>query len=263
MAGCRRLIVPGLLLALLCGLAGGAMAQSPVDIYYMETHGTLGTSYTIQGTISAILSQPSAGGINGIGGTGSSVVYTNAFYVTNGTTGVDVYGALPTTYTTSSGSTAAGAYSPTVGDNITVTASYDPYHQIPEMDNITSVTLNSQSNTYPAPLVTNIQYLNDDTAGIAGPGPTHNLTSGTSTAGDVLPYDLAGMLVTLNGVYIDGAATSKNQPTFGTINSPNGGQVTIPRAQTISTRCSTTGRPLIPWRTSISRIRRSLLARWI
>ena len=65
------------------------------------------------------------------------MVYTYAFYINDGTGGMDVYGNLP----------AGSKYVPTVGDEVQLTGTYSPYHEIPEMADLTSITKLSSSNS--------------------------------------------------------------------------------------------------------------------
>ncbi|MGA2498621.1 MAG: IPT/TIG domain-containing protein, partial [Tepidisphaeraceae bacterium] len=124
--------------------------------------------------ITAILSQP--GTFNG------RTYATNwAFLVNDGTGSVDVYGALP------SGST----YLPTVGDAITVSGTWSPYNQIPELASITAISKVSSGNPVPTPLAETISDVNQT----------------------YLPPNIAGYLVTLQGVSISGISG-----TFGIAN---------------------------------------------
>ena len=247
----RKSIVSGLLLAVVCALAGAAMAQGlPVaTIGALETSGTNDADYIINNaTITAILSQP--GPVNGIGGTGSSVVYTNAIYITDGTGGMDLYGNFP----------AGSKFTPAVGMTISVTGEYAPYHEIPELENITGVTVtgNSAYTSFTSPALT----LTSTAAGanwalaqpvtVAGLTNDINNNSITATSGlsTVLPNDLGGYLVTLNNVKIIGAGPAG--ATFGTANSPSPAPTSWTRRQG-PRWCSTTGRPPTRLRTPISR----------
>ena len=102
--------------------------------------------------ITAILSQP--GAVNGIGGPNSpagSVIYTYAYYVQDATGGIDMYGALPK----------GDTYTPTVGDVISVTGQYAPFHQFSEMATFTAVTKVGTASV-PAPSVLTIPYILND-----------------------------------------------------------------------------------------------------
>src|SRR5579862_5723014 len=125
----RGLLLVGVLLYVAASMAGNTLAQAPYEtISWLQQNGNYGTTqYTTTGVITAILSKP--GAVNGIGGTGSSVVYTYAYYVQDATGGVDMYGPLPH----------GDTYVPNVGDVVSVTGNWDPYHQIPEMDTFTAV----------------------------------------------------------------------------------------------------------------------------
>ena len=105
---------------------GERAAQAPYEtISWLQQYGAYeSTQYTTTGVITAILSQP--GAVNGIGGPNSpagSVIYTYAYYVQDATGGIDMYGALPK----------GDTYTPTVGDVISVTGQYAPFHQFSEM----------------------------------------------------------------------------------------------------------------------------------
>ncbi|MGO9115295.1 MAG: beta strand repeat-containing protein [Thermoguttaceae bacterium] len=202
----KKLIVAAVLIALVSALAGNATAQIPQTIATIQASPT-GLPYTTDAVITQILSQP--GAVNGIGGTGSSVVYTYAFYVNDGTGGLDIYGNLP----------AGSSYVPTVGDMVQVTGDYDPYHQIPEMDNITSISKISANNPLPASssITTTIPYVANDIA-----LNSIQISGGTAT---VLPNDIGGVMVTLDNVKISGAGAPG--ATFGTTNSPSPGAIVI------------------------------------
>jgi fibronectin-binding autotransporter adhesin len=200
----RRLLAMGVLLALMGGLAGSALAQNYETISWLQQNGAYeSTQYTTTGVITAVLSKP--GAVNGIGGTGSSVVYTNAYYVQDATGGIDMYGALPH----------GDAYTPTVGDVISVTGQYAPFHDFPEMATFTAVSKVGTASV-PAPSVLTIPYIlsdyNNGSGDILGSNPPNTT---------ILPNDLSGMMITLNNVKISGAGTPGTL--FGTANSPSPG----------------------------------------
>jgi hypothetical protein len=129
--------------------------------------------------VSAILSEP---------GTSDGYTYGSySFLLEDGTGSLDIY------------TTAAdlGSYTPTVGDALSISGTYSPYHQIPEIETITSVTLESSGNTVPSPTVSTIP---------------------TLTASTTIPQSLAGSLFTLENVslYTDAAATTPVSGSFAT-----------------------------------------------
>ena len=162
-----------------CALAGRAMADSIYDVitYNETTPGTTLDGYEVatstQGqypVVTAILSTPGTV-TNGAG----SLTYTNnSFLVNDGTGSMDVFGKMP------SGS----SFTPTLGVAVTVTGTYGPYNQIPEMATLTAITQQSTGNAVPGALLTTI--------------PTINQTT--------LPYSVAGQLLTLQNVTISGAS---------------------------------------------------------
>jgi autotransporter-associated beta strand protein len=211
-ASVRGLMVLGIAMGLLCCFAGSAMGQY-TSILSLENSGTVGsTQYTVSGVITQILSKP--GAVNGIGGTGSSVVYTNAYYIQDATGGVDMYGALPS----------GGTYVPTVGDVVSATGQWSPYHQIPEMGSFTALS-KIGTTAVPAPWVPQGIIGGQPLSGINYMLQDINLNSipGTAAAGAgaVLPNDLGGKMLELDNVKISGAGTPGTP--FGTANSPSPG----------------------------------------
>jgi hypothetical protein len=92
--------------------------------------------------ITAILSQP--GTVNGL-------TYTNwAFLANDGTGSLTVFGHMP----------AGNPYVPTVGDAITASGTYSPFHQIPEVASLTAISQVSSGNALPAIGVSTIPTLN-------------------------------------------------------------------------------------------------------
>ncbi len=174
----KKLIVLSAFLALICALAGSAMAESVNSI---ETTGGTGTVRTLDNgaVITTILSQP--GSFNGKTYTSWSVL------ANDGTGSMDVFGTMP------------GGYTPTVGDAITATGTYSPYHQIPELGTVTSIVANSSGNAVPSPTVTTIPAINVPT----------------------LPFSVAGYMLELDNVTISGETGN-----FGITNSPAGAMIT-------------------------------------
>jgi hypothetical protein len=175
----KKVIVLSAFLAMVCALAGRAMAES---INSIETTGGTGTVRTLDNgaVVTAILSQP---------GTFNGKTYTSwSFMANDGTGSMVVYSTL-----------AGLGYTPTVGDAITATGTYSPYHQIPEMGTVTSILANSSGNVVPPPTVTTIPAINQST----------------------LPFSIAGYMLELDNVTISGQTG-----TFGITNSPAGAAIT-------------------------------------
>ncbi|MGA2246167.1 MAG: DUF5689 domain-containing protein [Verrucomicrobiota bacterium] len=102
-----------------------------------------GTAVTYTATITAILSQA--------GSTLDGYTYNNwSFLANDGTGSLDIFGHLPT------GST----YTPTVGDQITLSGTYSPFDMIPEIGTLTSIAQVSTGNPVPGPTVTTIPAIN-------------------------------------------------------------------------------------------------------
>jgi hypothetical protein len=163
-------------LTALSALSAGQLAQAQ-DIATIEA-GPTGTGVTISSApiITAIMSAP---------GTGDGYTYGNyAILASDGTGSVELFGHLP------SGST----YVPTVGDALSVSGTYSPFSQIPEVGSLTAISAVSSGNTVPPPTAYTIPELNQTT----------------------LPLTIAGFLVELDNVTIEtssGGAISGNFPT--------------------------------------------------
>ncbi len=161
--------------------AANALADSAATIF-ADASGTAVTYDNASGAfpvISAILSQP---------GTVNGKTYTSwAFLAQDSTGSLDVFGALP------GGST----YTPTVGDAISVSGTYSPYHQIPELGTLTSISLESAGHAAPSPSIQTVSSL--------------NLTT--------LPQSIAGSLIQLDNITISsGSSTLTPGETWGTAN---------------------------------------------
>ncbi|MGA2244092.1 MAG: hypothetical protein ABSH48_03745 [Verrucomicrobiota bacterium] len=114
--------------------------------------------------ITAILSQP---------GTFNGITYTSwSFLAADSTGSLDLYGALPS----------GGTFPPAVGDAISATGTYSPYHQIPEIEALSAITLQSTGNAVPPDQVETVSVLNQAT----------------------LPQNIAGSLIQLDNVTISG-----------------------------------------------------------
>ena len=137
--------------------------------------GTASCTINSNPVITAILSQP---------GTFNTKAYSAySFLVSDGTGSADVY--MTSTQVTTLG------YTPTVGDAITPSGTWYPYHQIPELETLTAITQVSTGNAVAAPAVSTI--------------PTLNVAT--------LPYNVAGYEFTLDDVTIGGISG-----TFGIAN---------------------------------------------
>ncbi|MGA2180308.1 MAG: hypothetical protein ABSH15_12090 [Verrucomicrobiota bacterium] len=131
--------------------------------------------------ITAILSQP---------GSGDGYTYTTwSFLAADSTGSLDIYGALPS----------GTSFTPAVGDAISVSGTYSPYHQIPEIGTLAALSLISSGNAVSSPGVYTIPTL---------------IASGTGA----IPQGIAGQLVTLDNVslYTDSAATIPVSGNFAT-----------------------------------------------
>ena len=153
--------------------ASNALASSALTIFN-TTPGTAVTYDNASGAypvITAIMSQP--GTVNGHSYTAWAILAQDS------TGSIDLYGALP------SGS----PYVPTVGDAISVSGTYSPYHQIPEIASMTAISQMSVNNPLPS---TNIFSLAD------------------ILASQTIPQNMAGYLVEVTNVllYSDSGATT-------------------------------------------------------
>jgi hypothetical protein len=108
---------------------------------------------------------------------------SNSFLVNDGTGSMEIFG-VPNP-------PASPSYTPTVGDAITVSGTYSPFHQIPEIGTVTAISKVSGGNPVPAPITATIPQMNVPT----------------------LPFTLATYLINLNDVTITGAPA-----TFGITN---------------------------------------------
>ena len=116
--------------------------------------------------ITAILSQP--------GSVGGHTYTSYSFLAQDSTGSLDVFGTTPALL---------GSYVPTVGDAISVSGTYSPFHQIPELGSVTAVNLQSSGNPVPSPFVSSVSQLNQGT----------------------LPNSIAGHLIELDNVMIGGS----------------------------------------------------------
>jgi len=140
-------LLAGLSMIAACSMGMNAMADDAVDILG-DASGTKVTYDNYSGAypvISQILSQPSV-----VGGH----TYTSwAFFASDGTGSLDIF-ATKTALTTA-------GYTPTVGDGITVSGTFSPFDQIPEVETITAISGGqTPAAPIPAPLVTTIATVN-------------------------------------------------------------------------------------------------------
>jgi len=100
--------------------------------------------------------------------------YTSwSFLANDGTGSIDIYGTL-----------AGLNYTPTLGDAITATGEYYPYHQLPELEYPTAISEVASHEPVAAPVSTTIPLMNQTT----------------------VPPSIAGYLVTVSNVTITGAS---------------------------------------------------------
>ncbi|HTR41053.1 MAG TPA: hypothetical protein VMH87_05510 [Pseudomonadales bacterium] len=160
--------------------ASSVLAQNINTVQTTVASGTAGVSLTSDPVITAILSAP---------GTVNGKTYTSwSFLVNDGTGSMDVFG-----------STLPGGYTPVVGDALSLTGTYSPFHQIPEMASLTSLSVVSSGNPLPSIGTSTIPTLNQA----------------------VLPYNVAGYLWQLDNVTVSGQGSGN----WGTANSPTGAMI--------------------------------------
>jgi hypothetical protein len=178
----KKLLLAATLASAMAEAGSNALADSAATIFGDAT-GTAVTYNNASGAypvITAILSQP---------GTVDGYTLTSYSFLAQDSTGsLDIYGTL-----------SGLGYTPTVGDAISISGTYSPYHQIPELGTLTSITLQSSGNAVSSPSVYTIPQL-------------------TASGTGALPQGLAGQLVTLDNVslYTDSAATIPVSGNFAT-----------------------------------------------
>ena len=200
-----------------------------------QSDGVTPTGKNTQPVITAILGQPETyAGIR---------TYTSwSFLVDDGSGAVDVY---------SSAKYLPAGYTPKVGDNVTIGvsggtaggATYEPYNELPEVGNLgtNSIVTLSSGNSYPLPLTSASQIMTD-AYGDTGPLNISNLladitanqqsvhaTSGTVSS-TTLPNDIAGRLITLDGVSVGMPAGTTSFGTAnitGSVTDSSGGSLTM------------------------------------
>lgn len=115
---------------------------SDIATIQTQTSGTAGLALDSGPVVTAIASQP---------GTFGGRTYSSWAVLAQDSTGaIDLF--------SSSGS--FGSYVPAIGDVISATGTYSPYHQIPELATLTSISLVSSGNALPPRPVTTIGNLN-------------------------------------------------------------------------------------------------------
>lgn len=181
-----------ILVALVCA-AGMALLTpaSRASLISSVEDQTSGTTATLDQNpvITEILSQP---------GTVNGRTYTNwSILVNDGSGSIDLFGALP----------AGTSFTPAVGDALSVSGTYSPFDQIPEVASMTAVTLISTGNSVPAPLNVTI--------------PDINITP-------TLPLSVAGYFLSLNNVTISGGSGNFGTSTMTlTITDPASNSMTM------------------------------------
>jgi hypothetical protein len=166
----KSLLVATTIAAAAAATGSNAMAQdaSAAQIEGLAS-GTITTYDNASGAypvITGILSQP---------GTFGGHTYTSYSFLAQDSTGsLDIFGTTPALL---------GTYVPTVGDAISASGTYSPFHQIPELGTVTAVTLQSSGNPVPSPAAATVSQLNQG----------------------ALPNSIAGHLIELSDVMIGGS----------------------------------------------------------
>ena len=142
-----------------------------------EPADTTGLQLTSDAVITSILNQPA---------TAANSTTSWAFLVNDGTGSMEVYASAT--------SLTGFGFTPVVGEEISATGEFDPYHQIPEFEDLTAISAISTGNSLPSLGISTITQLNVDT----------------------LPLSIAGYQETLDNVTI--SAGSSPLGTFGTGN---------------------------------------------
>ena len=160
----KHTLLTGAIAAALFSLGANCWAENCLTVQGFPS----GTALTLDSgpVLSFIGAQP--GTVNGFTFTRYSLFMQDS--AANGSGALVLFGTVP------SGST----YVPTVGDSLNAAGTYSPFHQIPEIGTLTSLTLNSSGNPVPAPSVFGITDLNQAT----------------------LPTSIAGHVIQLNNVTI-------------------------------------------------------------
>ena len=138
----NRLFLAGAIASAVVSLGANVLASDIATLQALGTTATPGVTLDSSPVITTIMSQP---------GTFGGRTYTTWAVLAQDSTGsIDLFGAMP-----------AGSYTtPTVGDAINAAGTWSPYHQIPELASLTSISLASSGNTVPARPITTIGTLN-------------------------------------------------------------------------------------------------------
>ena len=148
--------------------ASNVLADTAASIFGDAANTTV-TYNNASGAYPVITTVMSLGGGVSVGGH----TFNNWAILAQDSTGsLELFGSMP------------GGYTPTVGDAVSVSGLYSPFHQIPEIEDLTSITLESSGNAVASPLLETIPNLNQTT----------------------LPQSIAGYNVELNNVTITGAS---------------------------------------------------------
>ncbi len=203
----RRTLLSGILAsALVCALAGGAIADSLATIEG-DASGTIVTLDNASGqypVIANMLSQP--GTVNGL-------TYTSWMFTVNDGTGSAFVLGNPTGAT---GQYTGTETPPVVGDTVTVQGKYTPYRQIPEF------VVPGTTFTPPDLVVNHIG------GPAAVPGPTlATIPEINVTSPATLPLNVAGYMLELDNVTITaGTVSGVTATTFGIANWSAAGTIT-------------------------------------
>jgi hypothetical protein len=163
--------------------AGNALAQYTGNIAGAEALEPITSSTAIANVtlnsdpvVTEILSQP---------GTYGGHTYTGwSFLVNDGTGSLDIFA-------TAASLTTLG-YTPTVGDALSISGTYSPFHQIPEIETLTAISAVSSGNPVPSASIATIPQLNVPT----------------------LPLNIAGYFIELQNVTIGGTGQFPTFPTY-------------------------------------------------
>jgi hypothetical protein len=162
-------LLTGLIASTVVLFASNALASDILTIEGLAS-GTAGVALDSSPVITAVLSQP---------GTYGGHTYTGwSFLVRDGTGSLDVFASAASLTSVDPG------YTPTVDDVISLTGTYSPFHQIPEMATLTAFSKVGTA-VAPGPVVQTIPTLNQAT----------------------LPFSTAGYLIEVDNVTISGGGT--------------------------------------------------------
>jgi hypothetical protein len=166
----RHVEIMGILAALAAFVIVGEVKAATIAAVEALPTGTL-TTVDQNPVVTALLTEQ--GTFNG------KAYSSNSFLVNDGTGSLEIFGVPNATY------------SPNLGDALTVSGTYSPFHQIPEIGTVTALGVVSAGNPVPGPITATIPQLNVATT----------------------PFTLATYLINVNDVTITGAPA-----TFGITN---------------------------------------------